>query len=201
MCLLPLHSLTSMLNTHSAKLQAQVTRLREDLDMQRSHRQQMSEEVLADARLRLEQLQQSVRGRALTLPSRGLTFLKQLGHAVKTDDPEVMKVLESLVADNEALKRDSAELQNLLAESREDLRALQEEMEERRASDSSYLRHRSTNSGQSELTDNPVSPLSSTFHVGTAPSSSVLHSWHRQGNLGRRPVSVERSSRRGFVCL
>lgn len=118
---------------------------------------------------------------------------------MKTDDTEVMKVLESLVADNEALKRDGAELQNLLAESREDLRALQEEMEERRAGDSSYWQHRSTNSGQSELTDHPVSPLSSTFPVGTAPSASILHSWHRQGNLGRRPVSTERSSRRAFV--
>ena len=124
---------------------------------------------------------------------------KQLGHAVKTDDTDVMKVLESLVADNEALKRDNAELQNLLVESREDLRALQEEVQERRAGDSSYMRHRYTISGQSELTDNPASPLSSTFHVGTAPSGSVLHSWHRQGNLGRRPASVERSSRRGFV--
>ena len=40
--------------------------------------------------------------------------------------------MESLVADNEALKRDIAELQNLLAESREDVRALREEMEEAR---------------------------------------------------------------------
>ena len=38
--------------------------------------------------------------------------------------------MESLVADNEALKRDIAELQNLLAESREDVRALREEMED-----------------------------------------------------------------------
>ncbi|KAH9833781.1 uncharacterized protein C8Q71DRAFT_849692 [Rhodofomes roseus] len=173
----------STLKEKCAKLQAQVARLREDLEMQRTHRQQMSEEVLADARLRLEQLQQS-----------------QLGHAVKTDDTEVMKVLESLVADNEALKHDSAELQNLLTEAREDLRSLQTEMEERRAGDTSYLRHRYTISGQSDLPD-PISPLSATFHVGTAPSGSVLHSWHRQGNLGRRPVSVERSSRRAFEPL
>lgn len=43
------------------------------------------------------------------------------------------KVLESLVADNENLKRDNAELQNLLSDAREDLRALQEEVGEHRA--------------------------------------------------------------------
>ena len=41
-------------------------------------------------------------------------------------------MLESLVADNEALKHDYAEVQNILSETREDLRALQEEVEERR---------------------------------------------------------------------
>ena len=48
------------------------------------------------------------------------------------EDGEVMKVLESLVADNENLKHDTAELQNLLADAREDVRALQEEVEEHR---------------------------------------------------------------------
>jgi hypothetical protein len=50
-----------------------------------------------------------------------------------TEDTEVMKVLESLVADNENLKHDTAELQNLLADAREDVRTLQEEVEEHRA--------------------------------------------------------------------
>ena len=44
-----------------------------------------------------------------------------------------MKILESLVADNENLKHDNAELQNLLAEAREDVRTLTEEVEEHRA--------------------------------------------------------------------
>lgn len=44
-----------------------------------------------------------------------------------------MKVLEGLVGENEALKHDNAELQNLLTDSREDIRALREEVEERRA--------------------------------------------------------------------
>jgi hypothetical protein len=37
------------------------------------------------------------------------------------------------VNDNETLKRDNAELQGLLTESREDFHALQEELEEQRA--------------------------------------------------------------------
>jgi predicted nucleic acid-binding Zn-ribbon protein len=44
-----------------------------------------------------------------------------------------MRVLEALVADNEALKRDAAKLQNMLTESREDARMLQEEVTEMRA--------------------------------------------------------------------
>ena len=47
---------------------------------------------------------------------------------------EVMKLLESLVADKEALERSNAELQGLLSESREALDALQEVAGERLAS-------------------------------------------------------------------
>jgi len=54
------------------------------------------------------------------------------------DQTELTKVLESLVDDNEVLKRDNAELQSLLAESREDLHALQEEVEEQRANTPSH---------------------------------------------------------------
>ena len=59
-------------------------------------------------------------------------MLQRVGRSTVTDQPEVTDVMESLVADNEALKRDIAELQNLLAESREDVRTLREEMEEAR---------------------------------------------------------------------
>lgn len=45
----------------TAKLQAQVGRLREDLEAQRAQRREMSEEVLSDARERIRQLQQLVR--------------------------------------------------------------------------------------------------------------------------------------------
>ena len=45
-----------------------------------------------------------------------------------------MKLLESLVADKEALRKSNVELQDLLSESREALQALQEEAGERLAS-------------------------------------------------------------------
>jgi hypothetical protein len=47
-------------------------------------------------------------------------------------DGEMVKVLESLVADNEDLKRSSIEIQTLLQESRDDVHALQQELEELR---------------------------------------------------------------------
>ena len=44
----------------------------------------------------------------------------------------LVNVLESLVNDNETMKRDNAELQTLLTESREELHVLQQEIEEYR---------------------------------------------------------------------
>jgi hypothetical protein len=43
---------------------------------------------------------------------------------------EIMKLLESLVADKEALQKSNTELQELLSESREAIHMLQEEAEE-----------------------------------------------------------------------
>ena len=43
-----------------AKLQAQVGRLREDLEVQRSYRQELSNEILSEARSRLQHLQHLV---------------------------------------------------------------------------------------------------------------------------------------------
>ena len=113
------------------------------------------------------------------------------------------KVLESLVADNEALKRDNAELQNLLAQEREELHTMQEELEERRASDTPFTRsHRFTHSGASFTLHDTSGPLSPTFQIGTAPSGSPLRS--RLQNEKRatdgRSLSAERTSRRPFVC-
>ncbi|TBU46395.1 hypothetical protein BD309DRAFT_954190 [Dichomitus squalens] len=162
-----------------AKLQAQVLRLREDLDVQRTHRQELSQEILSDAKQRLEQLQ-----------------YHQLGHSADVHDAEVTKVLESLVADNEALKRDNAELQNLLGAEREELHSLQEELEERRASDTPFRRgHRFTHSGNSFTFHDTFSPLSPTFPIGTAPTASLLRSRLQSENATsqRRSLSAERS--------
>ena len=88
--------------------------MKHDLDLAQVSRADFSELLIQDARARLEGLQNS------------------LGLA-STDDSEVTRILESLVADNEAIKRDNAELQNLLAESREDLKAVREELSEHQA--------------------------------------------------------------------
>ena len=109
-------------------------------------------------------------------------------------------MLESLVADNEALKHDYAEVQNSLSETREDLRALQEAVEERRANGTLVSRHQHTDS----VTSAGSAPLSPTFNVGTAPSPSDLHSVFMSSggpSRGRRAASAERFPRRPFVSL
>ncbi|THH31890.1 hypothetical protein EUX98_g2274 [Antrodiella citrinella] len=158
-------------------------RLREDLEMQRSHRLELSEEILTDARQRLQQLQQL-----------------EPGHTSVADDPEVTKVLESLVANNEALKRDNAELQNILTETREDLRILQEEIDERRANDEPtfYAKHHRHTSSAASSAYHDLSPTSTTFRFSASGSSL-----QRNGSggvklaptLDRRSVSVERPRR------
>lgn len=49
------------------------------------------------------------------------------------EQTELLNVLESIVGDNETLKRDNAELQIMLSDSREEIHTLQEEIEEYRA--------------------------------------------------------------------
>lgn len=56
-----------------------------------------------------------------------------MGQTALAAQTGITEVLESLVNDNEALKRDNAELQHLLMESREEIHVLQEEVEEQRA--------------------------------------------------------------------
>ena len=58
--------------------------------------------------------------------------LMQSGQLSRNEHEELARVLESLVNDNEILKRDNAELQQLLSDCREDFHALQEEVEEQR---------------------------------------------------------------------
>lgn len=130
----------------AAKLQAEVRRLQKDLEQRRQHRLELSEEILHEARSRLESLQNYVRVNIQPHPFAlaDALPLQQLGHKAMAEETEVTKVLESLVADNETLKRDNAELQNLLAEAREDVHALQEEVEENRATSLSGSRGNGT---------------------------------------------------------
>lgn len=101
------------LKERTSKLQSDVRRLQNALEEKREHRLESSESILIDARARLEALHRSV----------GVPLQEQ---------PELTSVLETLVDDNETLKRDNAELQTLLADAREDCRALQEEVEDQR---------------------------------------------------------------------
>ncbi|KDQ15443.1 hypothetical protein BOTBODRAFT_173928 [Botryobasidium botryosum FD-172 SS1] len=95
-----------------AQLETELFRLKTELD---SSRDRQSEEILKDARARLQ------------------AFQNTFGQTLAPDDSEAMHVLESLVADNEALKRDNKELQSILAETREDVQSLREEVDEQRA--------------------------------------------------------------------
>lgn len=97
------------------------------------------------------------------------------------------------MADNEGLRRDNTELQALLATTREELRALQDELEERRATDTPY---------NHEIPASYRAPTTPTFNFGTAPAPSAMHTIFTSpeaGPSGRRSQSVERGFKRGAV--
>ncbi len=169
--------------------------------MQRSYRQELSNEILTEARSRLQHLQHLVRNASPSV-LRISDIWQDVGSSASGDDDEVTKVLESLVADNEALKHDNAELQNLLTEAREDLRVLREEVDEHRA-ETPYRRHRASDSVGSSTFPDPYSPLSSHFNIGTAPATSVMNSVFARTNTtpssSRRAASTERERRHTFV--
>lgn len=109
-------------------------------------------------------------------------------------------MLQSLVADNQVLKNDNTELQNMLDATREDLRALQEELEERRASDIDYTGYHNDNTVRSTTYRNTRSPISPTFNFGTAPIPSAMHSvFHPGPSTPKRSRSAERGFRRNAV--
>ncbi|KIK64794.1 hypothetical protein GYMLUDRAFT_56777 [Collybiopsis luxurians FD-317 M1] len=104
------------LKEKTSKLQSEMRRLQDELEQRRLLRMESTESLVQDAKTRIQILQASI-GSPSTL----------------SENSELTKVLESLVDDNEGLKRDNAELQALLTESRDDLHALQQEVEEQRA--------------------------------------------------------------------
>ncbi|KAF9238787.1 hypothetical protein BU15DRAFT_47300 [Melanogaster broomeanus] len=103
----------AVLKDRADKLQAEVSRLQDDLETRRLQRFESSESLLQDVRLRLQSLQSS-----------------HVGKSTVEENAEVTKVLESLVAHNEILKADNEEMHKLLTESREDFQALQVEVGE-----------------------------------------------------------------------
>ncbi|KAG6857005.1 hypothetical protein H0H87_011099 [Tephrocybe sp. NHM501043] len=143
----------------AAKLQRDVKRLQETLEERRLHRMESSENLLHDARLRLETLQGS-----------------QLGQTALVEQTELTTVLESLVSDNEILKRDNAELQSMLTESREELHTLHEEIEEHRAKPPSIISRAPTPQKRHPFVSSSV-PASvgkdNSFHLFNPRSSSV----------------------------
>jgi len=110
-----------LLSLFLAKLQSQLNTLREERDAFRLSRTEISDEILREARSRLEILQQSV------------------AQNTESQEKEFVQMLESLASENEALKHGNAELQNLLNDSREEIRTLREEVEEHRAASASPL--------------------------------------------------------------
>ncbi|KIJ69912.1 hypothetical protein HYDPIDRAFT_79094 [Hydnomerulius pinastri MD-312] len=158
------------LKDRTDKLQAEVRRLQDDLESRRMQRLESSESLLRDVRSRLEGFQGST-----------LCF-QHVGTSTLEDNAEVFKVLESLVADNEVLKADNEELHKLLTESREDMQALQMEVEEH------------------SILAPPIRVDTPSKHSRTAsgPSSVVKGSLF---SSTRRPASVEPKSRRGYEPL
>ncbi|KAH9048949.1 hypothetical protein EDB84DRAFT_1261589 [Lactarius hengduanensis] len=159
-----------------AKLRLEVRHLQEQLKEERAKRGQASEEMLSEAKQWLTELQHS---------RVNMTSMEQ--------HDEVTKLLESLVADKEALEKSNAELQGLLSESREALDALQEEAGERPVSST---RPRNI----------PTAPSpSSSMTYGTAPGPlspiSAIFSDHEKTSAGRRSFSIESPSRRSFAPL
>ncbi|KAF7775677.1 hypothetical protein Agabi119p4_4070 [Agaricus bisporus var. burnettii] len=103
------------LKDKTVKLQAEARRLQDSAEEKRSHRLESSLSLLQDVRTRIESI-------------------REAGHAHTMDGyEEITKILESLVQDNETLKHDNDELQQLLSHSREDFASLQEEYEEYKA--------------------------------------------------------------------
>ncbi|KAF6748930.1 hypothetical protein DFP72DRAFT_915002 [Ephemerocybe angulata] len=137
------------------KLQNEVRRLQEALEEKRQHRLESSESIISEARSRLP-----------------------MGSTAKAEQDGLTSVLETLVNDNDVLKRDNAELQRLLTESREDLHIMQEEVEEQRAN--MYPLPRS----------GPSTPLTRHFQGGSVTSLTL--SPH---TANRRTFASEASSR------
>ncbi|KAJ3811982.1 hypothetical protein F5876DRAFT_75281 [Lentinula aff. lateritia] len=163
------------LKDKTSKLRSEVRQLQDELEQKRLQRMESTESLLQNARSRIQILH--------------TTF----GSQSTSESAEVTNVLESLVNDNEGLKRDNAELQSLLAESRDDLHALQQEVEERRAN----MPMKSPRS----LAGTPLhANFGRTHHYSGSLSSSSMRE-HVTPLLNRRHSSLERNGLRPLEPL
>ncbi|KZP00301.1 hypothetical protein CALVIDRAFT_595668 [Calocera viscosa TUFC12733] len=99
-------------------LEMAMLRMQENRDAEHQSQEEVLQELVSSARSRIETMRSSLG------PGSGGGFMSST---------EMGEVLEGLVTDNEALKRDNGELRNLLVETRESSKALQDELDELRA--------------------------------------------------------------------
>ncbi len=149
-------------------MQTDVYRLLDQLSEQRSPPRDISEHVIHEAHTRLEEMYRTVcRKVGPFIPTAELVC--KLEQAQTSETVELAKILESLVAENESLKRDNTEMQNLLAEARTEHRALTEEVCEYRAAAFSSHASMGQNLVQSEGPNSPRLPLQLIQCLGLAP--------------------------------
>ncbi|KAF8311882.1 hypothetical protein DL93DRAFT_2098595 [Clavulina sp. PMI_390] len=167
----------SSLTNKCASLESEVKRLLDQLDAhaRRSPERELSEELLRDARARLDMLQHS------------------------PESSEVNTLLESLVADNEALKRDNAELRNFLGEARTEIRSLSDEVQELRANATMSpthpaLRRADTNGFRSPSQPNSPPPQNFGFSRNTSPRMLLATLDDPEGRFVREPSPGAQSS-------
>ncbi|KAG5638081.1 hypothetical protein H0H81_001931 [Sphagnurus paluster] len=160
----------------AAKLQSEVRRLQDSLEERRLHRLQFSDTILQDARSRLEALHTS-----------------HLGQTAMIEQTELTNVLESLVNDNETLKRDNAELQTMLMESREEIHSLQEEVEEYRVKPPSRTGARTPQLRHQILAGTVPGSLGKDSSITNSQNNAQLQYFNA------RSSSLERNHRRSFV--
>ncbi|KAJ7034158.1 hypothetical protein C8F04DRAFT_1395617 [Mycena alexandri] len=164
------------LKERTSKLQSDVRRLQNALEEKREHRLESSESIIVDARARLEALHRA-------------TTTAGVGMSQQGTSEELTTVLETLVSDNETLKRDNAELQTLLADAREDCRALQEEVEDGRVNPGV-----GNGGGSISRAGTPVHlQLRGHFHTGSVPSTMLGPTTY---NFKRSSSNERRTSRR-----
>ncbi|CCA72547.1 hypothetical protein PIIN_06484 [Serendipita indica DSM 11827] len=194
------------LSEKCARLQAELYGLREERENTRPSKVTLSDEILRDARLRLDSLQLA------------------LSQTTRSEDTELSRVLGELVSENEALKHDNAELQNLLSDSREEVKQLREEVEETKVTNAVFqdriaeeshilpLRHdlspnhRKRESWASTASAPlPVSPhrndgfLSPRLPLGRMRTSSHSHAGHRRTATQVRRPTLETPDERAAV--